>query len=139
MRRHPRTDSEYTILYINSYSEGYKWSDDIYNGIKYTFFNSPSSISLKLEHLDMQHINDDAYYTKLYELFRSKYSSYTFDMVITSDDSAYRFMEIYGDELFPEVPKVFCGLNYYDSSLDENSTFKAGLVENRNSTRPSSS
>lgn len=120
-------EEDYKILYINSYNEGYKWSDDIFTGIKSVFVEDQHNYLIEVEYMDMQHISDDLYFQKLFEIFSYKYSSNDFDLIITSDEAAYEFINEYGLQLFGQTPIVFCGVNHYDEN--KKLSHMTGIVE----------
>lgn len=117
------------ILYISSYYEGYKWSDDIRDGIYSVVFQSNLDVDLKVEYLDMQHIDDSSYYEKIYRIYSEKYGSNDFDIIITSDDKAYEFVRLYGKELFSDTIKLYCGVNNVDTIHDNQGIYYDGIIE----------
>ncbi|WOF17017.1 hypothetical protein F1737_10165 [Methanoplanus sp. FWC-SCC4] len=116
------------ILYVNSYHEGLDWSDDITSGI-HDYFADYNEISISTEYLDTKHYNSDSYYELLQRLFVEKYSSKSFDLIITSDDSSLNFIMKNRDEIFPKTPVVFCGVNGL-SHVFQNETNITGILEN---------
>jgi putative methionine-R-sulfoxide reductase with GAF domain/ABC-type uncharacterized transport system substrate-binding protein len=103
------------ILYINSYHVGYKFSDDITRALVETFGND-ENIELRVEYLDTKRINDTGYTQLVYLLFQHKYRNADIDLIISSDDAALNFLLSYADGIFPDVPIVFVGANYFDES-----------------------
>ncbi len=100
-----------TILYINSYHNGYKWSDSEQNGIKSKLDNGPFKIDLQIEYLDAKRYNIPPVIESIYQVFKRKYLHEHFDVVIVSDDDALHFALRYRPKLFPGTPIVFCGVN----------------------------
>jgi two-component system cell cycle sensor histidine kinase/response regulator CckA len=100
-----------TILYINSYHTGYKWSDDEYSGIRSMLDSSPYKIDLRVEYLDAKRYNTAPVTLGLLAVFRQKFINEHFDVVIISDDDALHFALRFRPQLFPGVPIVFCGVN----------------------------
>lgn len=115
------------ILAINSYHEGLQWTDDIMDGIKSVLDGDEE---FHIEYLDTKRINDENYYEKIYELFRYKFQNSNFDVIIVSDYDALNFMMKYGDDLFGNIPVVFCGVNGNRDMLDELKPNMTGVVEN---------
>ncbi len=103
------------VLYINSYHLGYKFSDDITRGIS-EVFQQEGDINLRVEYLDTKRIDNPEYQEQLYQLFKFKYQDAALDLIISSDDAALNFLFKYADTLFPDVPVVFCGANYFDET-----------------------
>jgi len=116
------------VLLINSYSKGYTWTDNIVQGIEDILSENPNNI-LKIEYMDTKVINTPDYYRLLHDLYAKKYHNSTFDSIITTDDDAFRFVEQYRDELFPDTPVVFCGVNNFNPSIAEGFSKYTGVNE----------
>lgn len=118
-----------SVLYMSSYHEGYKWSDDILTGIQSVLPMENPDFSMRVEYMDTQRISDPAYLDKLLEVYRSKYKVTRFDLILSADDAAYTFLLQHSQELFPETPVVFCGVNYFDPSTLNGHPEFTGVVE----------
>jgi diguanylate cyclase (GGDEF)-like protein len=125
-----KLDSKRKILVINSYNEGYKWSDDIVTGIESKFDEFNEEFEISLEFMDTKRVNDEIYLNNLYELYKNKFSKEKYDIVIACDEAAYQFILDEKDEVFYSTPVVFCGINYFDYSQIENYKDITGVVEN---------
>lgn len=101
------------VLILNSYHKGYKWTDDINKGIESVLTSQGNPISIRVEYMDTKRISDDTYYGLLKEIYRYKFKRIRFEVILCSDDNAFNFLRQFGDELFPGIPKVFCGVNYF--------------------------
>ena len=104
------------ILVLNSYSHGYRWTDNIVRAIEDTFEDNPNII-MNIEYMDTKMIDnsDHSYhFEQLRNLYKHKYSGYKIDVIISSDDDALKFLREYRDELFPGAPVVFCGVNNFN-------------------------
>jgi len=100
-----------SILYINSYHNGYKWSDAEQEGIRSKLNSGPFKIDLQVEYLDAKRFNTPLVIKSIYQVFKRKYSLEHFDVIIVSDDDALNFALRYRPKLFPGTPIVFCGVN----------------------------
>lgn len=110
------------VLILNSYHDGFAWSDGIMEGIESEL---GGEADLYIEYMDTKRFAYDRLKENLQELYRYKYGPEFFDLIITSDDNALQFMLDYRSELFPETPLVFCGVNNPQlaaSSRDQNLT-----------------
>ncbi|MBF0559416.1 MAG: hypothetical protein HQL08_11630 [Nitrospirae bacterium] len=107
------TDNSTNILVLHSYNKGYIWTDKIDEGIESALRKSIKHPIFFTEYMDVKRISDSTYLKKYYELFRHKYSGKKIDIIITSDDAAYELMLKHGDELFPGIPVIFCGVNKF--------------------------
>ena len=117
------------ILFLNSYHEGYKWSDDILDGIKSKLHSDKMSFDLQIEYMDTQRTNDPEYIPALKAAYDIKFKGKQFDLIISSDDAAFNFLKEYGNKLFPDVPVVFCGVNYYEDSMITGHSNFTGIIE----------
>jgi diguanylate cyclase (GGDEF)-like protein len=103
------------ILLLNSYHPQYKWTSELTNGVRDAISNDIKPENLFIEYMDQRRFIDDPIYNKkLINLLKYKYTINKPDIVITSDDGAYNFMLDYGDQLFPNIPIVFCGVNVFN-------------------------
>jgi diguanylate cyclase (GGDEF)-like protein len=118
-----------TVLFLNSYHKGYKWSDDIYDGIKSVLNSDDAKIELQVEYMDAQRVVDRQYIQSLFDTYKYKFKDRHFDLIISSDDAAFNFLLEYGDELFPGIPVVFCGVNYLEEDMLKKHASYTGVVE----------
>ncbi len=99
------------VLVVNSYHQGYRWSDDIVRGLQEALRQDDRPIKLHIECLDSKRhplvMRDPA----LLDFMHAKYDGTHFDAIITCDDNATWFTLRERDRLFPAVPVVFCGVN----------------------------
>ena len=80
---------------------------------------------INIEHLDLTHFNDARHIQLLLDLYRLKYSSPKPDLIIPVLNASVDLMLKYGEDLFPDVPVVFGGVEktFVDSrSLRSNMT-----------------
>jgi len=103
---------EPVVLLINSYHPQYQWTSQQTQGIKDVLTSSVHAENLHIEYMDERRFVDDlVYHVKLTNLLKHKYQKYEPDIIITTDDHAYNFMLEHGDNLFPDKPIVFSGVN----------------------------
>ncbi|MDR3631006.1 MAG: ABC transporter substrate binding protein [Desulfocapsaceae bacterium] len=117
------------VLFINSYHNGYRWSDQEFEGISSMLHSGPYEIDLQVEYLDAKKYNVEPVIQGLFQVFKKKFADEDFDVVIVSDDDALIFALRFRSALFPGVPIVFCGVNDLrdDQMAQGNLT---GVVEN---------
>ncbi|MBG0775680.1 MAG: response regulator [Desulfovibrionaceae bacterium] len=118
-----------TILYLNSYHDGYAWSDSILDGIRQVLTGPGLNIDLQIEYMDNKKYDYQSTKNILFKLYSDKFQYDYYDVVITSDNDAFNFMLEFGDTLFPGVPVVFCGVNDIDPNSIKGRNF-TGVVEN---------
>ena len=99
------------VLYLNSYHNGYKWSDSLLEGVRTVLNNSNYKVDLQIEYMDAKKFHYDTLKENHFALFKEKFVGETFDIVVISDNDALNFVNQYREELFPGVPVVFCGIN----------------------------
>ena len=104
-------EKKINVLYLNSYHNGYEWSDTIFDGVQETFHKSGKNIYLQIEYMDSKRYSGDKINEILFNYYKFKFRTTRFDLIVTSDNNAFEFISRHGDELFPDVPIVFCGIN----------------------------
>ncbi|MGV6809613.1 MAG: ABC transporter substrate binding protein [bacterium] len=106
------------ILILNSYNQGYSWTDNEVKGIQ-DVFKDNKEVILHIEYMDTKIINDPRHKEMLADIYARKYPKDYFSVVITTDDDALRFMRRYHEKLFNNTPIVFAGVNNYKKEKTE--------------------
>ncbi|MBW2557900.1 MAG: PAS domain S-box protein [Deltaproteobacteria bacterium] len=117
------------ILILNSYHPGYAWSDDEQAGIIDVFRAKDENRLPVIEYLDLKHLPDGRHLAELKQLFRIKYQSRKFPVVIAMDDPALEFAIDNQEKLFGNAPIVFCGINHYTPAMLKGRSEVTGIVE----------
>jgi len=117
------------ILYLNSYQNGYAWSDGILDGIRTELSREIENMDLQVEYMDLKKHFDSKILGMLHDYYNYKFGNDTFHVVITSDNDAFEFALKYRETLFKGVPIVFCGLNNYDPAMLAGHTGITGIEE----------
>jgi len=113
------------VLYINSYHPGYRWSDQVQAGIADTLNNQADmQVDLNVEYLDgkrystqlEKNLGDD-----IASVWKRKYRDSRFDLIIVSDQDAYNLLKRFRNNILPDVPVVFCGIED-PGTIDKNTT-----------------
>lgn len=99
------------ILIIDSYHEGYTWSDEVISSISSTISQSYPKASFTIEHLDTKRFNSPSYIEALPQLYTEKFKDIEFDLVFVSDDNAIKLLEKTAPTLFSNTPIIFSGYN----------------------------
>ena len=105
------------ILILNSYHDGYVWSESVMKGIRRVFGAEFESVEISVEHMDTKRFSSAAYYQVLFKFYRQKFENHKFDIVVVSDNNALNFSLDHRESLFPGVPIVFCGINGFRSDM----------------------
>ena len=116
------------VLLLNSYHPGYKWSDDVARAIS-DKFGEEGNVELRVEYLDTKHLDSQEYLDSVYQFLQVKYLNNSPDLIMSSDDAALNFLFKHADTLFPDVPVVFAGANYFDEKRLEGYERFTGISE----------
>ena len=105
------------VLVLHSYSKGLSWTDKITRGIEQILVDQIHEHGLRLqvdhEFMDTKRFSGEQYYQLLYSIYEHKYRHHNYDLIISADDNALNFLVEYRNDLFGEVPVVFCGVNNF--------------------------
>ncbi len=121
-------DSKDNILILHSYHAGLSWTDGVDRGIREVF--APfENITLYIENMDTKRYAVSALEESIIRHLRDKYGRVQPKVIIVSDNNALAFMKEHHHSLFPGVPIVFCGINYFHDGLLDDSGLFTGVVE----------
>ena len=114
------------ILYIDSYNEGYEWSDGVTRGIENILNNT--GVELKIFRMDTKRNNSMISIEKAGQRAKTVIEEFQPDVVIASDDNAFNYviMPYYRDA---DLPVVFCGINWDVSIYGGPYKNTAGMIE----------
>lgn len=119
-----------SILVLQSYHSGMRWVGNVEHGIQQQLEKHGGHVTLFIEYMDTKHVPFDAEYESFYTgLLQRKYGQRIPDVILSVDNNAFEFLKRHGHRLFPDVPVVFCGVNFFkDEYLDGFDNF-TGVVE----------
>ena len=100
-----------TVLYLNSYHNGYQWSDELLEGVRSVLNKSKYKVDMQIEYMDAKKFNLEIISNNLRALYKEKFKNELFDVVIISDNDALNFVNQNRNDLFKNIPVVFCGVN----------------------------
>lgn len=109
------SEKENNILVLHSYHQGLAWTDSITSGIRSVFKDRPD-VNLIFEYLDTKRNYNEEYFNALQNIYRVKAKQIPFQAIITSDNAAFDFIRKYGDQFYPDIPVIYCGVNNLDTS-----------------------
>lgn len=118
------------VLILNSYHNGYEWTDSIVNEILNIFESKLPNTDISIEYMDTKRVYNQQYFEELYRIYKYKYANEKIDLIISSDNSAFDFLLKYRDELFPNTPVVFCGVNNFNENRLIGHDLFSGIAEN---------
>jgi diguanylate cyclase (GGDEF)-like protein/PAS domain S-box-containing protein len=117
------------ILLLHSYHRGYEWTRNIATSMEAVLTREFPDAELFVEEMDTKRLPPAQLFPQLHRFYSQKYAGFSFDVILCSDDNALDFLLTYGDELFPNVPVVFCGINRFDDSRLSGHRNYTGVVE----------
>lgn len=117
------------ILLLNSYHKGYSWSDQVVDGIESNVLLHFPEANIRVEYMDTKRNISSSYMEKLSNVYQEKFSRQKFDLIFASDDNAINYLLENRENLFPEVPIVFCGANNIESQHDWKGKNVTGVLE----------
>jgi len=115
------------IVVLNSYHYGFKWTADINDAIS-AHFKQDQSTRLFCEFMDSKRFNSNEYFATLKEQYSLKYNNHKIDGIICADNRAFDFFLEHGQEIWGDIPAVFCGVNDIDEQLHLVDTLKHAIV-----------
>ena len=114
------------ILYIDSYHEGYEWSDGVTRGIESVL--NGTGVELKIFSMDTKRNGSEAFGIQAGLRAKSVIEEFDPDVVIACDDNAFQYLikPYYRDA---SLPFVFCGINWDVSLYGAPYNNTAGMIE----------
>ncbi len=103
-------------MLLNSYHQGYAWTDDIVRGASEVLQSKASPVDIDIEYRDSRRHEETAADYAFALFLQSKFAHLQPDVILASDDPAVEFLLRYREQLFPYVPIIFCGVNEYHGS-----------------------
>jgi len=114
------------ILWVNSYHEGYPWSDGIEAGLHEIF--DGTGVELKIIRLDTKNNPDESFGQAAGQKAKAEIEAFQPDVVIASDDNAQKYLVVpflKGTDL----PVVFNGVNWDASAYGFPTSNVTGMIE----------
>ncbi len=126
------------LLYVNSYHQGYAWSDDIEKGLLKalqikarpdgTYDTSRSEVRLRIFRMDTKHRKSEAEIKAAALAAKTIIEKWQPDLLVVSDDNAAKYLvEPYYKN--STLPVVFCGVNWDASVYGFPTRNITGMVE----------
>jgi hypothetical protein len=114
------------ILFVDSYHQGYEWSDGIEAGIQQVL--QDTGVELAVVHMDTKRNPDEAFKVSAAQRAKAEIASFDPDVVIAADDNAQQYLiaPYFKDT---DLPVVFCGVNWDASIYGYPTRNVTGMVE----------
>lgn len=106
--------SQQNVLLFHSYHQEYDWTGDIQKGFEDSLYEEFPDARFFVEYMDTKRIYTEEYLEVLRKAYELKYGNKKFDVILSSDDNALNFLLENREQLFPDAPIVFCGVNYFE-------------------------
>jgi len=114
------------IFFINSYHDGYTWSDGIRNGVNDVI--NGTGIELKAHSMDTKRNTSEEFKNAAGIRTKEMIESFRPDIIIAADDNASKYVIVpYFNN--SSTPVVFCGVNWSAVEYGFPSTNVTGMVE----------
>jgi ABC-type uncharacterized transport system substrate-binding protein len=107
------SDNRKKIFILHSYSQEYGWTKSQHDGFV-DFLNQSiaSPMEISAEYLDTKrHSFDTSYQHFFSQYLHEKYRNYSPDAIYVTDDNALNFFIAHKENLFPNTPVFFSGVN----------------------------
>ena len=122
----------YRVLVIHSFRSSLPVNTAWYDGIVRGFTSaSDLRIEIDIETPDLTRFNDRDYVRSLLSLYRQKYRGQELDLIIPTYTPAFKFLLDHGEEVFPDVPIVFCGADRRFVGAQETAPHITGITSHR--------
>ncbi len=119
------------VLVLHSYHQGLLWTDNISRGIELELSDLAGDLEFHYDYLDTKRNSGKEYLEHLvaFQKYKINLNKIKYALIICSDNNALQFITEYGDQLYPGVPVVFCGVNNYSPELIADKTQITGIAE----------
>ena len=114
------------ILFIDSYHEGYAWSDGVITGVHSIL--DTTGVDLKVVHMDTKRNPSTDFAKTAGEQVKAEIDAFKPDVVIASDDNAQKYV-IVPYYKGTNLPVVFAGVNWDASAYGYSGTNVTGMIE----------
>ncbi len=110
---------EKKMLVLHSYHQGFEWSDSEHRGIMEAMAAEADNVSIFTEYLNAARDPGERSKEEMRSFLERRFTNrgVVFDIVLCVDDDALLFLLEHGEELFGDVPVVFCGMNNFSPEL----------------------
>lgn len=114
------------ILWVDSYHEGYEWSDGLESGVKEVL--DDTGVDLKVVHMDTKRNTDEAFGEEAATQVMAEIETFNPDAIIACDDNAQKYLVVpYLKDT--QLPVIFCGVNWDASIYEYPASNVTGMVE----------
>jgi len=106
-----------TVMILNSYHQGYTWSDAEISGVLGRLREGYPLIEPAIEHLDDKRQSGHDQHERNRDYLTDKYRMIKVDLIVVLDNQALDMIVRYRKTFFPNVPVVFAGVNDFSPPM----------------------
>jgi signal transduction histidine kinase len=114
---------------LHSYHDGMLWADAVTGGVIEVLNLEEAGVDLHIEHMDAKRYGGEENLAKVKRLLVAKYRDRPPDAMLTCDDAALRMGVELREEIGPQIPVVFCGVNFYAPWMERIEPAATGVIE----------
>jgi len=119
------------ILVLQSYHPNRPWTQWSMEGIEAVMNQHKGEVRMDVEYMDTRRITDPEHYRKLFNLLKHKAKNRNYDVIISAHVNALKFLLEYADQLYPDVPIVFYGIQKSFLPKLEGKDIITGIIQSR--------
>ena len=118
------------VLILHSYHENLPFTMGEQQGIN-SVFNPfcQTWLETHVTFMDAKRVSAKDYFVSLKHFYSLRYGGIVFDAIIATDNDALNFLLQYRNEMFPNVPVTFSGINDFDEALIRGHDQYTGVIE----------
>ena len=98
------------VLLLNSYHQRMTWVENLTRAVEDVLEPDQNNLILHIENMDTKRVFTREYFLAYKKLLKERYKGISFSIIIASDNYAFDFLRYHRDDLWPDVPVVFCGV-----------------------------
>ncbi len=117
------------VVILNSYHQGYEWSDSEIQGLLEGLHTVHSGLAPVIEHLDLKRFSGEDHENRLRGFLADKYRDQRIDLAVILDNPAFDLILSHRDEILPGVPIVFAGVNDFTPGMLKGQSNITGVAE----------
>lgn len=117
------------VVLLHSYHKGMLWADEVVDGMLDILGKPEIRVDLHVEYMDTRRFTDPEQIEIFKQLLKRKFLPGYLQAVIIADDPALYFFLKNREELFPDLPAVFCGINFANTKFLAAQENLTGVIE----------
>ena len=117
------------VLLLNSYHQRMTWVENLTRAVVDVLEPEKNNLILHIENMDTKKVFSRDYFLAYKKLLAERYKGISFSVIISSDNYAFDFLRYHRDDLWPDIPVVFCGVADLKPYMLKNVSFFTGIEE----------